>query len=102
MFWLSRPTGVRVESPHRPYLVPTRLGHIHHKLQPWDAPPSPPWLLPRLDHPRFEESNRIRQIIDRECRERVGNIQRNIVPFLDGGKNIHAVYLQPLKKTISV
>jgi len=47
----------------------------------------------------LEASNRVRQIVHHESRESVGNIQRDIAPLFDGGGNIHAMFLQSLKKT---
>ena len=50
----------------------------------------------------FQKSNRVRQIIHHESRERVGNIQRDIAPLFNGGDNVHAMCLQCCKKISSV
>jgi len=47
----------------------------------------------------FRKSNRVNQTIDHERRERIGNIQRDIVFLFNSSGNIHAAYLQALKKT---
>jgi hypothetical protein len=48
----------------------------------------------------LDASSRVRQIIHHDNRERVGNIQRDIALLFDGGGNIHAMFLQSLKKTL--
>jgi hypothetical protein len=47
----------------------------------------------------FGKWNRVRQAIDHERRERVGNIQRDTVFLSNSGSNIYATCLQSLKKT---
>jgi hypothetical protein len=37
-----------------------------------------------------------------ECRERLGNIQRDIAPLFNGGSNIHTVCVQSLKESLPV
>jgi hypothetical protein len=49
-----------------------------------------------------EESNGIRQIIHHDRRYRFGDIDRNVGSLSNGAPDIHAVFLQSLKKAGSV
>src|ERR1700704_5390258 len=50
----------------------------------------------------FPKSNWIRHSINHECRERLGNIQRNIATLFNGGRYIHTMRLQSLKESLPV
>ncbi len=50
----------------------------------------------------LHEANRVRKTIDHEAGERAADIQWDISPLFNGGSNIQAEGLQPLKKTLLV
>src|SRR5438093_12503540 len=50
----------------------------------------------------FQESNRIKQVVDHERRECLGNIQRDVSPLFNSGSNVHAACLQSWKKAVPV
>jgi len=45
------------------------------------------------------KSNRVNQTVDHERRERIGNIQRDIVFLFNTGSNLPTTCVQSLKKT---
>src|SRR3974390_1643564 len=49
---------------------------------------------------KFQKSNWIRQVVDHECRERFGGIQRDISALLNSRSDIQAVGLQSWKKAV--
>src|SRR6266436_3967760 len=50
----------------------------------------------------FRKANRVRDIVHHEGRERLCNTQRDIPALFNGGRNIHTMCLQYLKKTNAV
>src|SRR6266576_2783739 len=50
----------------------------------------------------FGKPNRVGLVVNHECRERVGSIQRDVPALLNRGTNIQAVSLQSRKKPVSV
>ena len=95
MSWLSRSRGVRRRIAASALPCAHRRGaHSPHDATRGCSPFAALAAATMRSPSDFQESNRIRLIVDHECRERVGSIQRDVSPLLNRGTNIQAMSLQ--------